>query len=52
MGEPLRDPEQFRQVRVDPELRTMVWPNGLELDFEVLHDVYEPAAPRRPVRTS
>src|SRR5262249_54572729 len=52
MGEPLRDPEYFGQVRVDPELRTVVWPNGLDLDPEVLHGDYEPAAPHRPARTS
>ena len=28
MAEPLRDPGYFRRVRVDPELRTVVWPNG------------------------
>jgi hypothetical protein len=37
MGEPLRDPAVFRQVRVDPELRTVVWPNGFDLDPDVLH---------------
>jgi Protein of unknown function (DUF2442) len=37
MGEPLRDPAYFRQVRVDPELRTVVWPNGFDLDPDVLH---------------
>jgi hypothetical protein len=37
MGEPLRDPAFFRQVRVDPELRTVVWPNGFDLDPDVLH---------------
>jgi Protein of unknown function (DUF2442) len=52
MGEPLRDPEYFRQVRVDPELRTVVWPNGLDLDPEVLHGDYEPAPPHRPARVS
>ena len=52
MGEPLRDPEYFRRVRVDPELRTVVWPNGLDLDPEVLHGDYEPAAPQRPARAS
>ena len=38
MGEPLRDPAVFRQVRVDPELRTIVWPNGFDLDPDVLHN--------------
>jgi hypothetical protein len=34
---PLRDPEYFAQVRVDPELGTVVWPNGADLDPDVLH---------------
>src|SRR5262249_31350678 len=37
MGEPLRDPAYSRQVRVDSELRTVVWPNGFDLDPDVLH---------------
>lgn len=49
LGEPLRDPEYFRQVRVDDEARTVVWPNGLdpapELAPELLHDDCEPALP-------
>ena len=45
MGEPLRDPEFFRRVRVDPELRTVVWPNGYDLDPDVLHGDHEPVAP-------
>lgn len=35
---PLRDPEIFRQVRVDPEVRTVVWPNGADFDPATLHD--------------
>ena len=27
---PLRDPALFRQVRLDPEAHTLVWPNGAE----------------------
>ncbi len=34
---PLRDPDYFAQVRVDPELGTIVWPNGADLDPDVLH---------------
>lgn len=34
---PLRDPAIFRAVRVDPELGTIVWPNGEDLDPEILH---------------
>jgi len=49
MAEPLRDPDYFRLVRVDPELRTIVWPNGFDLDPDVLHGDYEPEpAPAEP----
>jgi hypothetical protein len=44
MAEPLQDPDYFRQVRVDPELGTVVWPNGFDLDPDVLHGDYEPVA--------
>jgi hypothetical protein len=40
LGEPLRDPEYFRQVRVDENSRTIVWPNGLDPDPDMLHDEY------------
>lgn len=42
MLQPLNDPSYFAQVRVDPEARTVVWPNGLDLAPEVLHGDYEP----------
>jgi len=51
MGEPLRDPEYFRLVRVDPELRTVVWPNGFDLDPDVLHGDSDPL-PRTDPRHS
>ena len=35
---PLLDVELFRQVRVDPESRTIVWPNGADFDPATLHD--------------
>ena len=35
---PLRDPALFNQVRVDPEVRTLVWPNGADFDPETLYD--------------
>ncbi len=35
---PLRDPEVFMQVRVDPEVHTLVWPNGADFDPATLHD--------------
>lgn len=30
LGADLRDPAYFSQVGVDPGLRTIVWPNGLD----------------------
>jgi hypothetical protein len=35
---PLRDLTLFNQVRVDPEVRTLVWPNGADFDPATLHD--------------
>ena len=35
---PLRDPELFNQVRIDPEVETLVWPNGADFDPATLHD--------------
>ena len=34
---PLRDPASFRAVRVEPEAGTVVWPNGADLDPDVLY---------------
>ena len=30
--------EQFNQVRLDPEVHTLVWPNGADFDPATLHD--------------
>jgi hypothetical protein len=35
---PLRDPTVFNQVQLDPEIRTLVWPNGADFDPATLHD--------------
>jgi hypothetical protein len=35
---PLRDLSAFNQVRVDPEVHTLVWPNGADFDPAILHD--------------
>lgn len=45
--DPLRDPDYFARVAVDPELRTVVWPNGADLDPLVLHGDYPPAPDER-----
>ena len=34
----LRDPKLFNQVRLDPEVCTIVWPNGADFDPATLHD--------------
>lgn len=34
---PLKDPAEFAKVRVDPELGTVVWPSGADLDPYVLY---------------
>lgn len=35
---PLRDPFLFAQVRIDPEVHTVVWPSGADFDPATLHD--------------
>jgi len=42
LGEPLKDPDYFRQVRVDDDLRTVVWPNGLDPSPELLDGSHDP----------
>jgi hypothetical protein len=41
--EPLAAPERFREVVVDPELGTIVWPNGADLAPETLYQCLEDA---------
>lgn len=48
---PLQNVDFFKQVQVDPEAKTLVWPNNVDLDPDVLYSevtgiplpVYEPA---------
>ncbi|MGI9862844.1 DUF2442 domain-containing protein [Moorella naiadis] len=35
--EPLKDPAFFRQVKADPESRTVAWPNGADICPDVLY---------------
>lgn len=41
--EPLRDPSLFRAATVDPQLGTVVWPNGADMDPDVLRGEHVPA---------
>jgi hypothetical protein len=41
---PLQDLKVFSQVRIDPEVHTLVWPNGADFDPATLHDWPEYAA--------
>ncbi len=34
---PLRDSQEFAKVRIHPDLGTVVWPNGADLDPDVLY---------------
>jgi Protein of unknown function (DUF2442) len=38
--EPLKDKTMFSKVAVDPELETIVWPNGADLAPEFLKELY------------
>ncbi len=42
--EPLRDPAVFAQVAVDPEIRTIAWPNGADFAPEFLRELVRPYA--------
>jgi hypothetical protein len=44
---PLRDPEYFAKVSVDPHTRTVAWPGGIDLDPESLREEAE----RHPVNS-
>jgi len=38
VSEPLADPNLFAQARFDPEIRTVVWPNGFDMAPESLYE--------------
>jgi len=35
---PLKDESFFNRVVIDPEVHTIVWPNGADFDPAILHD--------------
>lgn len=35
---PLRSQDLFNQVRIDPEIKTIVWPNGADFDPALLYE--------------
>jgi hypothetical protein len=37
--EPLHDPSAFAAVRIDHEAGTIVWPNGADIDPDVLYEM-------------
>jgi Protein of unknown function (DUF2442) len=44
---PLRNPQAFALVEIDPEVHTLVWPNGADFDPAILHDWPEHEAAMR-----
>jgi hypothetical protein len=42
--EPLKDEDYFRQVRVEPDVGTIVWPNGADICPDVLYERSTPAS--------
>lgn len=46
--EAIRDPVMFKRVEVDEHGETIVWPNGADLDPDVLYGIAEPAKPPAP----
>ena len=49
---PLNDVEFFNKVSLDPEVHTLVWPNGADYDPATLHDwpIHERALSERAKR--
>ncbi len=47
--ESLRDPAEFAKAAVDEVAGTIAWPNGIDLDPDVLHGDQSPATGPAPV---
>jgi hypothetical protein len=39
----LQDPSRFAELRVDPDLGTVCWPNGADIAPETLYNLLRPA---------
>lgn len=46
--EPLKDERMFSKVSVDPELETVVWPNGADFAPEFLKELHNKQVRRAP----
>ena len=44
MFEPLRDPQLFKQLKLDADTHTIVWPNGADLAPEFVRSLVRLAA--------
>ncbi len=45
---PLKDKAYFRRVRVEPDIGTIVWPNGADFCPDVLYERSTPAQAQEP----
>lgn len=45
--EPLKNEAEFAKLRADPDLDTIVWPNGADFSPEWLHERLKAALPGR-----
>jgi hypothetical protein len=43
--QPLQDPDYFARVAVDTEAGTLVWPNGVDLDPDMLYEAVHSSTP-------
>ena len=49
--EPLRDPTYFAKAYVDPDSRTVAWPNGADFAPDFLYQLEAEATPATPMTT-